>query len=238
MNEDPVIRPFAAGDRPAVRRIACDTADCGQPVERFFPDREIFADLLTRYYTDFEPESSQVGEQGGVVVGYLNGCLETTRHDHLMKAKVLPAVLAKTFFRGTWFRPQAMRFVLRNMGVWVSHRYEPPLDLTQYPAHLHVNLAPDFRGHGLGRMLVETFLNHVADRGVAGVHASVREDNEKGRRFFERLGFREIAMHPVLRLEKARGVVYGVLYGLNINGPVPKPEFRNPKYETISKFKI
>lgn len=213
---DPVIRLFAASDRAAVRRIACDTADCGKSVERFFPDREVFADLITRYYTDYEPSSCWVGESGGVVVGYVTGCLDTVRQERLMSSSIFPRVLLKALLRGVWLHPQALAFVRLNWDVWRGHRHEPPLNLVLYPAHLHVNLAPDYRGHGLGRKLVETFAEFAGKRGSAGVHASVREDNEKGRAFFERLGFREIAEHPVVRLEKGGNVLYGIVYGMRL----------------------
>lgn len=213
---DPVIRPFAASDRAAVRRIACDTADCGKPVEGFFPDREIFADLITRYYTDFEPASCWVGEAEGNVVGYITGCLDTARQELLTRTRVFPGVLLKALLRGAWLRPQAIRFVCLNWGVWRAHRHDPPLDIARYPAHLHVNLAPGFRGHGLGRRLVETFLDAARKRGAPGVHASVREDNAKGRAFFERIGFEQVSRHPVVRLEMGGNVLYGVVYGLKL----------------------
>jgi hypothetical protein len=54
MTSQVVIRPSEQRDREAVREICCDTADGGERVESFFPDREVFADLLTLYYTDYE----------------------------------------------------------------------------------------------------------------------------------------------------------------------------------------
>ena len=57
-----IIRQFLPKDREALRTICCDTADMGEPIEHFFPERESAADLLTAYYTDFEPESTFVAE--------------------------------------------------------------------------------------------------------------------------------------------------------------------------------
>ena len=74
-----LIRVYRPDDRDAVRTVACDTADRGEPVEGFFRDREVFADLLTRYYTDWEPQSLWVAEAEGRVIGYLTGCLDTRR---------------------------------------------------------------------------------------------------------------------------------------------------------------
>ena len=71
MGTDLRIRPYEPRDRAAVRQICCDTADAGQPVERFFPDREVIADLLTNYYTQFEPQSAFVADNGSGAVGDL-----------------------------------------------------------------------------------------------------------------------------------------------------------------------
>ena len=217
MSEQPTIRPFVVSDRSAVRQIACDTADCGRPVERFFPDREIFADLLTRYYTDFEPESSWVGVDGLQVVGYLNGCMDSHRHERVMRRRIGPALLLRALRRGVFLRPAAIRFMALNISLWISRGRSEPVDYAEFPAHLHVNLRPGFRGHGLGRMLVETFVSHARSRKVRGIHASVREDNEKARAFFERLGFLELGRNPVVRLDRGAalcGEVYWMRLGV------------------------
>src|SRR5438445_597293 len=72
-DEQPTIRPYRASDRDAVRRLCCETGFLGKPIDPVFADRELFADFLTGYYTDWEPESAFVLETGGEVKGYLLG---------------------------------------------------------------------------------------------------------------------------------------------------------------------
>ena len=67
------IRKFQSGDREAVRRICCATALLGNPSSIFFDGDEIFADAITLYFTDYEPESCFVAEHQGEVVVYLIG---------------------------------------------------------------------------------------------------------------------------------------------------------------------
>ena len=69
------IRPYSHGDRESIRHICCETGFSGDPVDLLFQDRDVFADFLTRYYTDWEPESTFILEDDGQVVGYLTGCL-------------------------------------------------------------------------------------------------------------------------------------------------------------------
>src|SRR5947207_12936673 len=75
MNETPhyTIRSYRRSDRAAVRKLCCDTGFLGDPIDPVFEDRELFADFLTTYYTDHEPESSFVLEIGGQIRGYLLG---------------------------------------------------------------------------------------------------------------------------------------------------------------------
>src|ERR1044071_4224803 len=67
------IRGFRASDRAAVRRLCCETGFLGTPIDPVYEDHELFADFLTTYYTDHEPESSFVLELEGEICGYLLG---------------------------------------------------------------------------------------------------------------------------------------------------------------------
>ena len=71
--EGVLIRNYEPRDREAVRRLCCETGFLGKSIDPVFEDRELFADYLTSYYTDCEPESSLVIEMDGVVKGYLLG---------------------------------------------------------------------------------------------------------------------------------------------------------------------
>src|SRR6188472_3145331 len=83
MNEEKsrlVIRSYRASDRDAVRRLCCQTGFLGEPIDPVYEDHELFADFLTTYYTDQEPESSFVLEVNGEIRGYLLGSRKPLRH--------------------------------------------------------------------------------------------------------------------------------------------------------------
>src|SRR6266446_5796357 len=67
------IRRYAPKDRQAVRALCCATGFLGRPIDPVFEDHELFADYLTSYYTDCEPESAFVLTVNGEVHGYLLG---------------------------------------------------------------------------------------------------------------------------------------------------------------------
>src|SRR6059036_2261253 len=75
-----LIRGYRRSDREAVRKLCCATGFLGAPIDPVFQDRELFADFLTTYYTDQEPESSFVLEVDGEIRGYLLGSRKPLRH--------------------------------------------------------------------------------------------------------------------------------------------------------------
>src|ERR1043165_9787703 len=74
------IRSYRKSDREAVRRLCCQTGFLGEPIDPVYEDRQLFADFLTTYYTDHEPESSFVLEIDGEIRGYLLGSRKPLRH--------------------------------------------------------------------------------------------------------------------------------------------------------------
>ncbi len=62
----------------------------------------------------------------------------------------------------------------------------------RYPAQLHVNVAEDYRGAGLGGRLIEAFVEDLRAAGIGGVHA-VTSKGARNAGFYERQGFRELA---------------------------------------------
>src|SRR5262249_61326802 len=68
-----LIRGYRRSDREAVRKLCCDTGFLGDPIDPVYEDRELFADFLTTFYTDHEPESCFLLEFEGEIRGYLLG---------------------------------------------------------------------------------------------------------------------------------------------------------------------
>jgi len=66
--------------------------------------------------------------------------------------------------------------------------------LAAYPAHLHIDLLPEWQGKGYGRGLMEAFLAGVHAAGAPRVHLGMVPTNTAARAFYHRLGFTEIAL--------------------------------------------
>ena len=61
----------------------------------------------------------------------------------------------------------------------------------RFPAHLHINIAEDRRGHGIGARLIEAFAVHAVQHGARGMHV-VTSATSRNVHFYERCGFAEI----------------------------------------------
>jgi len=189
------VRPYEPRDRAAIRRMCGDTADAGRPVENFFPDREFIADLVTRYYTDFEPESCWVAEADGHVIGYVTGSVRGRRAARLTAWRIAPVAMLAAMGRGVLCCRQTWRMV---RAVWQTWRRRRGRVATGCRAHVHVNVADGWRGQQAGRQLLERFEEHARAAATGGIEASVRGDNAGGRRFFERMGFVAVGRQPLV----------------------------------------
>ena len=61
----------------------------------------------------------------------------------------------------------------------------------RYPAQLHVNVAPEFRGMGIGRTLIEAYSAHCQSAGCAGCHVITRKDADNVG-YYQACGFEEV----------------------------------------------
>ena len=64
-----------------------------------------------------------------------------------------------------------------------------------YPAHLHINVAPQWRNHGLGAALVERFALWARLHSLEGIHL-VTSSTSRSIPFYRRSGFRELRTFP------------------------------------------
>jgi alpha-1,6-mannosyltransferase len=181
------IRKYHPRDRAAIRTICCDTGFLGRPIDPVFEDRELFADFLTSYYTDREPDSVFVLEMDGRVAGYLCGCRRPWRR-YLQVISLLPRSFARVA-RRYWkqqYSPASRRYL-----IWLLARghWETPPRPSGTP-HFHLNLLPDARGLAGTKALVDAFLTYLRQQGETAVYGQmVVYEERRGDALFSRFGF-------------------------------------------------
>ncbi len=60
---------------------------------------------------------------------------------------------------------------------------------SEYPAHLHIDILPEFQRGGWGGRLVETLVSHLRDKGISGVMLTAGTDNTLACNFYKKYGF-------------------------------------------------
>ena len=192
-----MIRPYTECDRSTVRHISYETSDRGEQNRPIFSDSDVLADVLTRYYTDFEPQSLWVAEYAGSVVGYLSGCLDPGRYKMTVVLRVIPAAIFRAIYNGALWRRETWRLFGALLRTWIQGGFPRKVSNKEYPAHLHINIQGDFRGQEFGTKLMECFLLQAKSAGVHGVHAGVRDSNFPAIRFFTSMGFLEVGSQAI-----------------------------------------
>lgn len=179
------VRKYAEKDRDAIQDICYLTGYMGDSADRFWPHKQSFVEVWTSYYLNQEPESVYVATKDDSVVGYLTGCLDTSL------APKPDEIYSPIFKHWLLFRPGTAGFFWR--GIIDSMRYKNTAKAEfidkRWPSHLHINLLPVARGSGLGRALMEKWLDHLKTKGSPGCHLSTLLENTRAMRFFERMGF-------------------------------------------------
>jgi GNAT superfamily N-acetyltransferase len=181
------IRPYEPRDRRAVRFISLSTAMMGEPAARFVDGDEVLADLLTRYHTDLEPQSSFVAEKDGEVIGYLIGALDTAQADRLSFFRTFWPTFFKALFTGFFLKTKNWRLFQQVIPFAFCGGYNMPDFSREYPATLHINILNGHRSMGIGAALMNAYLELLSEKKVKGLRMATM--SEKAGEFFARSGF-------------------------------------------------
>lgn len=84
-----------------------------------------------------------------------------------------------------------------DMVVWGFNAREGALGSTKlqekykkdFPAHLHIDVLPEYHRQGIGHKLVDTLSAHLRAKGICGVMLTVGSKNERGKAFYNKYGF-------------------------------------------------
>jgi hypothetical protein len=186
-NQKPfTIRSYRRSDRDAVRRLCCQTGFLGEPIDPVYEDRQLFADFLTTYYTDHEPESCFVLENDGDIRGYLLGCRKPLRNQ-LYSFWQNVSLFIKALSRYFRYHARSRRFIRWTlMYGW----REVPAAPRRVP-HFHINLLPDARKMSTTRALMSAYLSYLYRCGEKRVYGQiVTFESRRGEKMFERYGFK------------------------------------------------
>jgi len=100
--------------------------------------------------------------------------VQEARYDRLMNWRIY----LRGFLLTSWRYPQTFR------TLWQMRQMRPAPDQggrvdveTHYPAHLHINVLPEYHGRGVGSQLIKRFEEYLVSLGVRGVHLGTSNHN-------------------------------------------------------------
>lgn len=145
--------------------------------------------MFCRYYLEKEPENCFVAvDENDKVIGYVYGVKDYDKYQANF-GEYINCVA----------RIENRRFLSEAM----IEMYDHAIYKKDYPAHLHIDILPDYQSKGIGSKLIKAFCDNLKEHNVKGVMLIVGSENEGARRFYERNGFTLLQDMPT-------GAAYGM----------------------------
>jgi len=184
------IHPCRASDSEALYDICLRTGDAGADARAMYRDPKILGHVYAGPYGVLEPQSCFVAEDADGVGAYIVGTADTHAFEARLEREWWPALRAQ-IADTTADDPDGRMARLIHRPPRTPRRINEP-----YPAHLHINCLPRLQGIGLGKRLIDTWLEAMRARGAAAAHLGVGPRNARAVRFYQAYGFHLIEQLP------------------------------------------
>lgn len=181
------IRKYQSKDRDQLRQIAWNTAFLGKPANIFFSHQKILTDNLTKYFTDYEPQSCFVAEINNKIIGYLIGSLNEKNMQKIYHNRIFIPLILKALSCGAFFDKKNIIFSINMLKSWLKGEFRNIDYSDDYPAILHINISREFRQQAIGSYLINAYIEYLKQNNILGVHLST--SSESAGIFFQKQGF-------------------------------------------------
>jgi ribosomal protein S18 acetylase RimI-like enzyme len=174
--------------------------------ERPVADHELLALRWIRQYLVTEPQNCYVLEHPHTqkVIGYILCASDTIAYENEFEK----TYLQKIKDRFEELKKQSFEYLEENRKLLF---FRPSLDfgfdMADYPAHLHINILPEFQRSGCGEMLLSAYEANLRSRGIHGYHLCTGANNIKGISFYKKKSLE--LLHTVYKDDKPATCVFG-----------------------------
>jgi ribosomal protein S18 acetylase RimI-like enzyme len=183
------IRRYRPSDHDAMYDICTRTADAGGDARGQYSTDDLMPDLFAGPYVHLEPELAFVlADPDDQAVGYVVGTANTERFVRNYHAVWIPHLGDK--YPRPPQPPRTPEEDLLEGHFRPEGRLAP--ELVDYPAHLHIDVLPDYQGQGFGRALIETWFTAAAAAGAPALFLNIDPANTRARGFYDQIGFHEL----------------------------------------------
>ena len=150
-------------------------------------DHEMLALRWIRQYLVTEPHNGYVLEHSitSSVVGYITCASDTIAYENEFEKTYLP----KLKDRYEELEKQSFEYIEENRKLLFFRRNQDiGFDAAEYPAHLHINILPEYQRSGYGGLLLSAYEDNLRSRGLQGYHLGTGSNNTKGISFYHKHG--------------------------------------------------
>lgn len=166
------VRPYKNADCEDVRFV-CLNSD--GPCKMSEKKKNFILDTYCNYFIEREAENCFVAtDDSGKAIGYIL-CAENFDR------------FRECYINEYFSKLKKYEFKLRKSALKSIESQEKYKE--DYPAHLHIDILPDYQHMGLGKKLMDTLCSHLRQKGVKGIMLTVWKYNDNARKFYEKYGF-------------------------------------------------
>lgn len=166
------IRKYKEKDFENFRKICIDTAPNSSKLSE--KKKKTLTLTYAEYYCEREGDLCfALADDNDNAVGYILGARDNKKYEkqflkYVMKiAKISPSAAVSSYFGSKIYKPY----------------------YNDYPAHLHIDILPDYQHSGYGTQLMDALKNEMKSRNISGVMLCVGSNNENAIKFYKKNGF-------------------------------------------------
>ncbi|KAL7282451.1 hypothetical protein ACG7TL_003922 [Trametes sanguinea] len=193
------VRPVKPTDSPALNRICLLTGNAGQSAEGLHKYGELIGLVYAEPYAHIPATYGFVmvdPAKGDEIVGYILGAYDTRAYEQHAIDEWFPRVRANYAYPPET-NDGATEADKRYIGILYNPPRAPQAAVDYSPAHLHIDILPEYQRQGWGRRLIARAIEHLREEmGLAKLWLELDPKNEGAKRFYERLGFNELQGAP------------------------------------------
>ncbi len=181
------IRPYHPSDLTSLYSICLLTADSGKDASGLLKDPDLAGHFYAAPYAVFEPELCFVATNNNKPCGYILGTKDSAGFSKWCENYWLPTLRSRYAIPDEHDTTLDAAIIRR---IHTGHAVKE--ELTDYHAHLHIDILPEGQGQGFGRKLMNTFIGKLNELQVPALHLEVGKRNTGAVKYYEKMGFHVI----------------------------------------------
>lgn len=178
------IRPYHPSDLTSLYKICLLTGNSGTDATELLKDMDLLGHFYAAPYALFEPEVCFIITNNDKPCGYIIGTKDSQKFYDRCEIDWFPQLRERYPLAEANDDSLDSRIVKR-----IHEGHKAKIELQNYPAHLHIDLLPETQGQGLGRKIMDLFIDRLKELNVSALHLEVGKKNHGAIKFYKKLGF-------------------------------------------------